>query len=258
MHLTSWVIPSLSPIFMCGFDMPHYEQFYVRPQDVTEESFVLRQQEFVHAIRVCRKRLGDWLTAVDGQGHRYQGQISNISSEEIVVRLQQHDFGFAEPRVSLTLVQALLKGGHFEEVVEKGTEIGVSSFQPLITERTLVDPSSHRRERWQEKAVSAMKQCGRSVCPQVLEPITLPSFIETVDGQICFIAHSEGSRYCAEWTEGQAISLLIGPEGGFTEAEVTACLSKGVRLLSLGPRRLRSETAAITAATILMSVMGEL
>lgn len=238
--------------------MSHYEQFYVQPADVGAAFFVLRDQEREHAVRVCRKRVGDQLAAVDGQGHRYQGEVMAIDKQEMQVRLQQHDYGFAEPRLQLTLAAALLKGGHFDEVVEKGVELGVSCLQPLITERTIADPSGQRMERWQEKARSAMKQCGRSVCPAVLAPVTLLQFLEQTNGQARYLAHAESERSASPVLNGPAVYVLIGPEGGFTDEEAAACLALDVRPLSLGPRRLRAETAAVVAVTVIMAAAGEM
>jgi len=238
--------------------MSHYEQFFVRPEDVTAAAFTLRDQEVVHALRVCRKRLGDWLIATDGEGHRYQGEIRSVGPESLVVSLRQIDSGFNEPQLHLTLAQAMLKGAHFDEVVEKGTEIGVSCFQPLITERTMIDPSAHRLARWQEKARAAMKQCGRSVCPPVRAPLPLDRLLEEIDRCVCVLAHPANRHANPLIFAGRPVLLLIGPEGGFTEEEVNTCLSRGAIPFSLGARRLRSETAALAASTLILAQAGDL
>lgn len=241
---------------MHGFEMSHYEQFYVHPQDVTAAGFTLRDQEFQHAVRVCRKRVGDWLVAVDGYGHRYQGPIRAIEADELQVSLQQLDSGFAEPQLSVTLAVALLKGSHFEQVVEQGTEVGVSYFQPLITERTLVEPSPHRWERWQEKARSAMKQCGRSVCPVIHQPIKVEAFLSTLSGRHCLIADAAAEAPRELTLNGAPVVVMIGPEGGFSEAELASSLAQGAVPLFLGKRRLRSETAALVAAARVLAAAG--
>ncbi len=238
--------------------MSHYEQFFVQPADVGAGYFILREQEKEHAVRVCRKRMGDHIIAVDGRGNRYQGEIATIDKQEIKVILQQRDFGHGEPKLKLTLAAALLKGAHFEEVVEKGVELGVSCFQPLITERTIADPSGHRLERWQDKARSAMKQCGRSVCPLVMAPMTLQQFLEKTEGEMCYIAHAHSGNAGPLAVNSLSANLLVGPEGGFTEEETAACLSRNVRPLSLGTRRLRAETASLVATTMIMNAAGEL
>ncbi|HPI74621.1 MAG TPA: RsmE family RNA methyltransferase [bacterium] len=241
---------------MYGFEMSHYQQFYVQPQDVTSTGFTLRGPEFQHAVRVCRKRVGEWLVAVDGYGHRYQGAITVIESDRLQVSLQQLDSGFAEPQLSLTLAVALLKGSHFEQVVEQGTEVGVSCFQPLLTERTLVESSSHRWERWQEKARSAMKQCGRSVCPVIHQPMEFAEFLQTLPGRLCLIADAAAENSCDLTLNGAPVVVMIGPEGGFTDAEVAASLAQGAVPFFLGKRRLRSETAALVAAARILAAAG--
>jgi 16S rRNA (uracil1498-N3)-methyltransferase len=247
---------------MCGFDMPHYEQFYVRPEDVGIDQFTLRDQESVHAVRVCRKRAGDWLIAVDGLGKRYQGEIAAATAELVRVRRLQQDEFWGEPRIHLTLAQGLLKGGHFEEIVEKATELGVSAIQPLVTERTIADPSPHRLERWREKARAAMKQCGRSLCPVIAAPVSLQRFVEQCADSMAFVAEEskgEGaSRLSEAITPAKRLMLFIGPEGGFSDAELSLLQERRFAFLSLGARRLRSETAAVAAITLLLSCSGEM
>lgn len=242
--------------------MSHYEQFYVHPQEVFKEHFVLRGQEKIHAVQVCRIKIGDRLTAVDGQGRRYQGTIYRIDKDALEVQIEFQDIGFGEPRLQLTLAAAILKGTHFDEVVEKGVEIGVSVFQPLLTQRTLVVPSDQKQQRWQEKARAAMKQCGRSVCPSIRTPQRLPEFIASLGSSPCFIAHDD-DRLAPQTIDGSAaeldaVSVLVGPEGGFSEQEIELCLQHKVHPLLLGKRRLRSETAALVAVALLMDRAREL
>ncbi len=253
---------SLSAIFMCGSDMPHYEQFYVRPEDVEAEYFFLRDQECAHAARVCRKRAGEWLIAVDGLGQRYQGEIVQVSAEQVRVRRQQQDSNWGEPRLQLTLAQALLKGGHVDEIVEKATELGIARVQPLLTERTIVEPSLQRQERWQDKARAAMKQCGRSRCPVVALPMLLRRYIEQCAGIPLFVAEEAVDEKKATLSDrlvqAERAILVVGPEGGLSENEMALLQERQAFFFSLGRRRLRSETAALAAVTLLLAAANDL
>jgi 16S rRNA (uracil1498-N3)-methyltransferase len=167
----------------------------------------------------------------------------------------------------LTLAQAVLKGSRFDLIVEKGTEIGVSVFIPLLCARS-VATLEHKVDRWRRIALAAMKQCGRSLWPSISVPMSFKEALDTLSsGDLKWIAHEDVdieplnlkdfSRKINNYNGIGRIVLLIGPEGGFTEQEVAEALSHGFNPISLGTRRLRSETAAIVATTFIMGALGE-
>jgi len=241
--------------------MAHIHFFFVDPADVGPGQLVLRGAEYNHAARVLRKQAGERIIAVDGCGRRYEGPIVALGSGELTVAIESAVEGGGEPRLRLTLAQGLLKGGMFDWVVEKGTEIGISVFQPMITAHTLVEGRG-REGRWQEKARAAMKQCGRSLAPVVRPVAGFARALEAAGGEALFIAWEEAEVAPAGLAEAlagrTAATLFIGPEGGFSEEEVALASAAGARTISLGPRRLRSETAALTAAVRLLDAAGEL
>ncbi len=241
--------------------MAHIHFFFVEPADVGPGQLVLRGAEFNHAARVLRKQAGERIIAVDGCGWRYEGPIVALGRGELTVAIESAVESGGEPRLRLTLAQGLLKGGMFDWVVEKGTEIGISVFQPLITAHTVAEGRG-REGRWQEKARAAMKQCGRSLAP-VVRPVTgFAQALTAARGEALFIAWEEAEVAPAGLAEAlagrTAATLFIGPEGGFSEEEVALAAAAGARTISLGPRRLRSETAALTAAVRLLDAAGEL
>lgn len=241
--------------------MAHIHFFFVDPADVGAERLVLRGAEYNHAARVLRKQVGERIIALDGRGRRYEGRIASLGAGELTVAIEAADEGGGEPRLRLTLAQGLLKGGMFDWVVEKGTEIGISIFQPMITAHTVVEARS-REERWQEKARAAMKQCGRSLVPLVRPVTDFARAVDAAGGEALFIAWEEAevapAGLAAALAGRTAATLLIGPEGGFSAEEVALASAAGARTISLGPRRLRSETAALTAAVRLLDAAGEL
>jgi 16S rRNA (uracil1498-N3)-methyltransferase len=242
--------------------MSHFEQFYVHPGQVHGDCLFLAQEEFVHAVRVLRKKEGDLLTAVDGHGWRYQGRIQTVSKDQLKVAIEQKDFNAGEPRFRLTLAQAVPKGSQFDWVIEKGTEIGISAFLPIITERSIVDPTS-RIGRWQQKALAAMKQCGRSRCPEVRQVSDFCQALADRKEEIAFIAHEALDPamhidLAFSLNDIHDAILYVGPEGGFTDEEFRKAMEAGARPLSLGSRRLRSETAGLVGAIKLLSAAGDL
>ena len=242
--------------------MAHIQFFYVAPEDVGPERFVLRAGEYAHAVRVLRRQVGDHLIAVDGCGRRYTGPVVAVGERSLTVAIEEAVAEAGEPRLRLTLAQGIPKGGHFDWVVEKGTEIGVSIFQPMITVHTVAAPRG-REERWQEKARAAMKQCGRCRAPLVLPVTGLAPVLTAARGQAIFIAWEEAEDAATEAGLTAALAgqteatLLIGPEGGFTPEEVAMACAAGARVMSLGSRRLRSETAALVGAVRLLDAAGE-
>jgi len=241
--------------------MSHLEQFYVRPENVAEETFILDGSEYTHAVRVLRKQSGDWLVAVDGAGHRYGGPITAIERHFLRVAVRTREEESGEPRLRVVLAQAVPKGGAFDWIVEKGTEIGIAEFQPMQTGRSVAAPQG-REGRWLDKARAAMKQCGRSRCP-VIHPLCSWQEVLSRHGHLpVFLAHpshqsDEVARRGILHQAGR-ILLLVGPEGGFTDAEIEAAKSLRAQELSLGSRRLRSETAGLVAAVRLLAEAGDL
>jgi len=237
-----------------------FQQFYVPPEQVGAETFFLSGDEHHHASRVLRKQVGDVISAVDGMGSLYEGRIHEMRRDQTVVEIMQMNKNVGEPKLRLVLAQAALKGGHFDLVIEKGVEIGVFAFQPMITDRVIARPE--KSDRWRKKAIGAMKQCGRSYCPDVYDPVDFSSLFENNESDLLLIAHEEINpevNDALDRLDGAAtVTVFIGPEGGFTDAEIRFALDQGAHPISLGPRRLRAETAAIVAATKVLSAAGEM
>lgn len=238
-----------------------FQNFFVKPENVHNNSFDITDDEFFHAVKVMRKKVHDSLSAVDGEGHLYEGVITSIGKDNLVVRLDQKYVNVKEPRITLILAQALPQGNAFDMVIEKGTEIGISIFQPIITERAPFDNGS-RLDRWHKKALAAMKQSGRSKCPSIKKPVTLKEVLQKFDYEMGFIAHESSNVYKNEKLSDllniKSVLLLIGPAGGFSQSEFEQVCERGIYPISLGPRRLRSETAGLVGATKILLAAGEL
>ena len=239
--------------------MSNFQQFFVEPKNVHNDFFVLTGDEFRHATKVLRHKVNDWINAIDGQGNRYSGPVMAIEKNQVQIRLDKVEKNFGEPNLHLVLAHSVPKGNHFDLVVEKGTEIGISEFQPILTKYSIQNPQN-RIERWQQKVLAATKQCGRSKCPVINQPVNFINYIELVKDQHAFIAHEmlePGGNQINLKGIHKAI-ILIGPEGGFSEQEVQLALDNGVFPLSLGRRRLRSETAGLVAAAKILHESGDL
>ena len=244
----------------------HLATYHISPLDVTGKTLVLRESE-AHHVKVNRHQPGDRIIVSDGCGTSYDCTIAEIQSGGIRVTIDNVIQGRGETTFRLTLAIAMPKKDKFEWLIEKGTEIGILNFVPLLTERTIMNNGSLNRTRCARIALAAMKQCGRSISPEISNPISFREFIDSGSGYELRIMAHEGEQKSDIRTSALSTNsdvpprtglICIGPEGGFTRNEVDSAEEAGFSIVSLGPRRLRSETAAIVASALLFSAFGEL
>ncbi len=216
----------------------------------------LRGDEFHHAVRVRRVRVGETVEIFDETGRTFEAVVETIGEDEATLRILS-DLPSRESSLRLTVGLALIQPDKFELVLQKATELGVSRIVPVISERVEIklERVEKKRERWEKIIGEAVKQCGRSVSPVLSSPLQFGEIITT--DHPTFILDAGSTRSSLSIVEREA-TMLIGPEGGFSERELEAALSAGCHGLRLGPRRLRAETAAIAAIVLAQSEWGDL
>jgi len=238
-------------------------RFFLPQSDWNIENLTLTGEEAHHCAEVMRCRAGDRIIVFDGAGTEAEAEILSTSKGAVALwsRLVSQT---ARPPARLTLGQAIPKGKNMDLIIQKATELGASRIVPLLSERTVVqldgDDLAKKQEKWQRVAIEACKQCGQNWVPEVAEPVSVEQFIKkTTDPFRLVAAISSSARslkeILADWQEERgcrpdAATLLVGPEGDFTPAEVSLALGAGFSPLSLGPIILRSETAAIYTLSI--------
>jgi 16S rRNA (uracil1498-N3)-methyltransferase len=231
------------------------EFFYAPPEFITLPTLKITGEEFSHMTHVMRMSAGDRVRVVDGQGNSYEAVITMISRREAECRVTAHALRLHEPARSLTLGVGMLKNpSRFDYLVEKAVEIGVARIVPLLTERTI--PRHSKTERWQKLCVAAMKQSGRCVLPEVGEPVRFVEFISSCDtGALRMIPHEQAEVSLGSLcSNGSAPAVVcVGPEGGFSNDEVDSARDAGFQPVTLGTRRLRTETAALVACALLLA-----
>ncbi|MDZ7331709.1 MAG: 16S rRNA (uracil(1498)-N(3))-methyltransferase [candidate division KSB1 bacterium] len=248
--------------------MRHREIFYTPPENVTEERLRIEGEELVHLTRAVRKKVRDVIEVVDGQGNCYTAVLTQITTRGAEAEIQKRSRFLGEPNFHLTLAQAVPKGSRFDWVIEKGTELGVAVFIPLLCQHSVIEPAGNRQHRWKKIAIAAMKQSARSVLPEIRSPQPFHDVVRSTGMmQQGFIAESgagaKGLTQLVQELRARSIPLqsaivLIGPEGGFSNEELNFARENGYLRFSLGPRRLRTETAGLVASAILMELAGEL
>jgi len=243
----------------------HRDSFYVNPKDVHGDELTFPEDEVRHMYKVLRKKKGDTVWAVDGEGTAYQVEIQYIGRNGGWGKIRTIRRRLGEPVADITLAQSVLKGDRFEWLVEKSVEMGVHRIIPMITENTVTTAGPQKLARWRRVALAAMKQCGRSVLPEITEAKTITQVLALGTGCSCrLIAHPapEGRALLIKAEDQPAVTqkavLVVGPEGGFTEEEIAEAGEQGYLAVSLGPRRLRAETAGIVFLSLFLSQTGEL
>ncbi|MBT8048039.1 MAG: 16S rRNA (uracil(1498)-N(3))-methyltransferase [Xanthomonadales bacterium] len=215
-----------------------------------------------YLARVLRVNAGQTVVLFNGDGRDYAAEVVRADRKEISLRLFSRLPAAAESAVGITVVQALSRGERMDQTLQKCTELGASAFQPLISERVEVrlDQSklAKRLAHWQGVVISACEQSGRAVIPQVHEPLDLEELLARPATGLSLVLAPGAPEPLARAPLGRTVQVLIGPEGGFSEAEQLLMQSRGMQLVSLGPRILRTETAAPAAVAIVQALAGDL
>lgn len=220
-----------------------------------------------HARNVLRVRKGDSITLADSTGQGYTAAVVAVQKERVVVRVKAL-LASPEPRVKVTLYQGWPKGDKLDFTIEKSTELGVDRIEVVVTERSIPRPHQgaigRRRERWQQKALAAARQCRRHLVPVVSGPQELPAALNAIQPDTLLLVPWEGEctrslkSVMETVMEKQKLAVLIGPEGGLSPAEIDLARSHGGIPITLGPRILRTETAGLVCLAAIMYALGEL
>lgn len=217
-----------------------------------------------HIARVLRAKVNESLFLFNGQGGEYLATINHIDKKGVIVHIHQYVNRDVESPINLILAQGIAKGEKMDFIVQKAVELGVKTIYPLITERGDVRLDGTRAEKrlqhWQAIAMSACEQCGRNRLPVIVPPQPLNIWLTQYQADLAFVLtpHVPGPLSEKPVAAASSIALLIGPEGGLTEKEITQATQEGFQPLRLGPRVLRTETATITALSVIQAQYGDL
>ena len=205
-------------------------------------------------IMVLRLSAGDTLTLFNGLGGEYQARITRIDRQRVTTEIVSHSSREAELPYRITLAQGIPEATKMDWIIEKSVELGVSDIIPLAAQRSVVrldkDRAEKRLSRWQAIAISAAQQCGRNRLPHIASPVGTGEYLRQMTPSPRILFSPRATETLSEWARHQKpqnITLLIGPEGGFSPEEENMAEQQGVTFLSMGPRILRTETAGLAA-----------
>ena len=239
-------------------------RFFVAAEAISGEEIHITGEDAKHIKTVLRSKVGEELTVSDGAGWDYSCVIAAFEGKEILCKITGRAKSLSEPKTKITLFQGLPKGDKMELIIQKCVELGVSEIVPVMTKRTVVklDKKEEKKiERWQKIAEAAAKQSGRGIIPQIGNVLSFPAAVQKASaaghGLIPYeLEQEKGIRDFVGQFQGDTLSIFIGPEGGFDEDEVKMAAEAGIMPVTLGKRILRTETAGMAAAAILLYELG--
>jgi 16S rRNA (uracil1498-N3)-methyltransferase len=217
-----------------------------------------------HVARVLRLAAGDAIALFDGAGGEYAGRIARIDGGRVTVTLGAHRAVECEAPVAVTLAQGISSGERMDYTIQKAVELGVAAVQPLATARSVVRLAGERAERrvahWRQVAASASEQCGRDRVPAIAPIQPMAAWLAGLGppaGDCRLTLDPEASHRLAEQPRAAAVTLAVGAEGGFDPRERAALAAAGFASVRLGPRILRTETAAVAALAAINALWGD-
>lgn len=245
-------------------------RFFIPPQYIDQNQVIITDS-IAHQIRnVLRMRKGDHIIVLDNQGWEYKVILTHVERDQVVATIKGRRVIMAEPNIQITLYQGIMKKRDtFEWVLQKCTEVGVTRFVPLMSQRSLIQTPTaiklNKIERWQKIIKEAAEQSGRGLIPRLLPPVTLKDAMRALpEDELNIIGWAGAIEMGIRETirrhpsPQRGISLFIGPEGGFADGEVAYSRACGAIPVTLGKRILRAETAALVASSLVLHEYGEM
>ena len=230
--------------------------------------FKLSENAATHATRVLRLNVGDTIKLFNGDGFDYNCELLSVKKSEVIASITSSQAMKNESPLNITLLQGISSGDRMDYTIQKAVELGVNQIQPIATARSVVKLSAERAakrlEHWRNVVVAACEQSGRAFVPTVAAPLTLSAWLQANnhagagDANLRILLNPVGAIRLAKLpTPNANIELLIGAEGGLSEAEIDTALSQGFQSVVLGARILRTETAALVAIAAINTLWGD-
>ncbi len=234
-------------------------RFYIdAPLSLGEHELPEAQAHYIG--RVLRMAEGDAVQLFDGSGQEYRGALLEVGKKRVRVQLDEAFAGQPESSLKIHLGQGLSRGERMDWAIQKATELGVSEITPIISERCEVRLKDERAEKrqahWQQIAVSACEQCGRSTVPVIHPPQLLSEWLKASGAELKLVLHPVAEPLVSH-ARPATLAFLIGPEGGLSDAEVNQAQGAGFHAARLGPRVLRTETAPVVALAVAQQLWGD-
>lgn len=216
-----------------------------------------------HLVRVLRYAVGDEFVVFNGEGGEYKAKIVAIKKQQAMAQVGEYKNLSVESALRIHLGQAVSRGEKMDYTIQKAVELGIAEITPLLTERCGVKLSGERWDKklahWRGVVIAACEQSGRDRIPVINHPVQLTEWLTQTQADLKLILHPQAAQKLTDITQQpHSVELLIGPEGGFDDLELQLALQHGFIALQLGPRILRTETAALVGIAALQTKFGDL
>ncbi len=215
-----------------------------------------------HVARALRMRPDDQLTLFNGDGNEYHARLTDVAKRSVSARIEAVTQPARISPLNIQIGQSLSRGERMDYAIQKATELGMTGMTPLFSERCEVKLNSERQDKrlrhWQQIAISACEQSLRCDIPAIQSPQTLSDWINTVEADLKLVLHHHTEQPLETLEAPGSVALLVGPEGGLSEAEVEQALAAGFKPVAFGPRVFRTETAPVAALSVLQYLWGDL
>ena len=223
----------------------------------------LAEEAAHHIATVLRMKTGEALVLFNGSGGSYRAVISRMEKRCVEVTTGVHEPDDRESPLAITLAQAVMRGQHMDYALQKAVELGVQHIVPLLCLHGNVklgdEQKQHRHEHWRRIIISACEQCGRNRIPLLSPPLRFTDWVGTDPNELKLILHpGDGVRLASLRSVSNTMTLLAGPEGGFSDDEIAGAQRHGYQSITLGPRVLRAESAALVAISICQALWGDI
>ncbi|HNV88431.1 MAG TPA: 16S rRNA (uracil(1498)-N(3))-methyltransferase [Methylotenera sp.] len=239
-------------------------RFYSAENLIIGVTVKLSENAATHATRALRLNEGDVINLFNGDGFDYACELILVKKNEVFAKVKSSAAINNEPPLNITLLQGISSGDRMDYTIQKAVELGITHIQPIATERSVVKLSAERAEKrvehWQNVVISACEQCGRATIPIVSAPKTLANWLAANPQATSMrvLLNPIGAKRLAEMAKPDGeIQLLIGAEGGLSNTEIDTAISHGFQSVILGPRILRTETAALAAMSVMHTLWGD-
>lgn len=245
------------------------EQIFMRiPRFYQAEAFViggtvaLSEENFRHAIKVMRLSVEEPIIMFNGEGGEYIARITRVGKRNADITIESYDNVDRESPLNSTLLLALIKPDKMDFAIQKAVELGINTIQPVITERSVVKLKAARMEKklqhWQGIIIAACEQSGRTTIPTIQPVVNLTDYLKQPTATTRITMLPTSAKKVVDIPQTQNIELLVGPEGGFTDAEEALFEHQTIQTINFGPRILRAETAVIAGLTALQHRQGDI
>ncbi len=237
-------------------------RFYITEEYIKDGLVIIEGPDLKHLVSVLRCRKGDIFDVFNTSNREYTVEAVEVKHDRVTARIIRTEYRYVEPSLQVILCQSLPKGQKMDFIVEKAVEIGIKEIQPVITARSINSISPQKLERWRKIAKSATQQSGRMTIAEIKEPVTFNQSLSLVKpGDLGFLfslsSISLKKMLREKSKKSEKIFIFIGPEGDFTEEEISLAMSHNLQTVSLGKRILRTETAGSVALSIILYELEE-